>query len=263
MVIDGDVALGRNARVLGEADICPHARRYDDQLRRNARAVHEGDAGCVDARGIRVFQQLHAFARHGGFKVLRRLRVNLPLHQLIAVLQHGHRQARFRQGRCRFQPQHAAADNRRVFCRFRDFPHARHIAKGSHGNDVRAVRARNRRHEAACACRQNEGIPMEGGTARHERFADGVDGSHGSPGKDDNILFVIPRGRFNRQILRRHLAHELFGEHRAAVGKEILGGNEDNQRVSLGAAGGFCRFEGGDASADDEDFFMALCTSFL
>lgn len=96
---------------------------------------------------------------------------------------------------------------------------------------------------------------MEGGTARHERFADGVDGSHGSPGKDDNILFVIPRGGFNRQILRRHLAHELFGEHRAAVWKEILGGNEDNQRVSLGASGGFCRFEGGDASADDEDFF--------
>ena len=98
VMIDRDVALGRNARVLGEADICPHACRHDDQLRRNARAVHEGDAGCVDARGIRVFQQLHAFARHGGFKVLRRLRVNLPLHQLIAVLQHGHRQPRFRQG---------------------------------------------------------------------------------------------------------------------------------------------------------------------
>ena len=96
---------------------------------------------------------------------------------------------------------------------------------------------------------------MEGGTARHERFADGVDGSHGSPGKDDNILFVIPRGGFNRQILCRHLAHELFGEHRAAVWKEILGGNEDNQRVSLGASGGFCRFEGGDASADDENLF--------
>ena len=104
---------------------------------------------------------------------------------------------------------------------------------------------------------------MEGGTARHERFTDGVDGSHGSPGKDDNILFVIPRGRFNRQILCRHLAHELFGEHRAAVGKKILSGNEDNQRVPLGASGGFCRFEGGDASADDEDFFHVDVSFFV
>ena len=104
---------------------------------------------------------------------------------------------------------------------------------------------------------------MEGGTARHERFADGVDGSHGSPGKDDNILFVIPRGGFNRQILCRHFAHELFGEHRAAVWKEILGGNEDNQRVSLGAAGGFCRFEGGDASADDENLFHVDVSFFV
>ena len=102
---------------------------------------------------------------------------------------------------------------------------------------------------------------MEGGTARHERFADGVDGSHGSPGEENNILFVIPRGGFNRQILCRNVAYELLGEHRAAVRKGVLGRNEDNQRVPLGAAGGFCRFEGGDASADDEDFFHVFMPS--
>ena len=102
---------------------------------------------------------------------------------------------------------------------------------------------------------------MEGGTARHERFADGVDGSHGSPGEENNILFVIPRGGFNRQILCRNVAYELLGEHRAAVRKGVLGRNEDNQRVSLGASGGFCRFEGGDASADDENLFHVFIPS--